>query len=334
MYADGYYTQDEYNDKLNELQEGLLNSASSMKSYIENIKDMYKEMEQSELDALFKIIDARQKALTSKKDYYSFDKTISEKNKNIQSLNAELAALQGIETAEAKAQRAKLQAQLSEAQDDLNDTINDHIMELSSQALDDLKTTLQDAFDDRWDNLFTNFENVAELLATANTLTQTQTNNISSVLSNVLRFYGIDGNLTGVMVSGGFANGTKSVSRSGNYWTQENGGEVIIRPSDGAVLVPLKSGDGVLPANFTDNLFKFGAYDPEKFIKQMVGDVSVPNINNSSIGDININASQNVNVQGDMTKSTLPELKDILKMSSEYTQRQIINEARKLGRKV
>ena len=66
----------------------------------------------------------------------------------------------------------------------------------------------------------------------------------------------------------------------------------------------------------------------------MVGDVSVPNINNSSIGDININASQNVNVQGDMTKSTLPELKDILKMSSEYTQRQIVNEARKLGRKV
>ena len=90
----------------------------------------------------------------------------------------------------------------------------------------------------------------------------------------------------------------------------------------------------MLPANFTDNLFKFGAYDPEKFIKQMVGDVSVPNINNSSIGDININASQNVNVQGDMTKSTLPELKDILKMSSEYTQRQIVNEARKLGRKV
>ena len=66
----------------------------------------------------------------------------------------------------------------------------------------------------------------------------------------------------------------------------------------------------------------------------MVRDVSVPNINNSSIGDININASQNVNVQGDMTKSTLPELKDILKMSSEYTQRQIVNEARKLGRKV
>ena len=334
LYANGYYTEDEYSDKLNELQEGLLKSASSMKSYIESIKNMYKEMEQNELDALFKIIDARQKALNAKKDYYSFDKTVSEKNKNIQSLNAELAALQGIETAEAKAQRAKLQAQLSEAQDDLDNTINDHIMDLSSQALDDLKTTLQDAFDDRWEFLFTNFDNIAELLATANTLTETQSQNIDSILSSILGFYGVNGNQTGIMSSGGFAKGTRRVGKSGNYWTQENGEEIIIRPSDGAILTPLKSGDGVLPANFTDNLFELGAYNPKKLIKQMTENMTMPKVSNNNIGGINVDISQNVNVQGDLTKATLPELKEILKLSSEYTQKQIINDARKFGKKI
>ncbi len=67
LYAQGYYNQDEFNEKLNELQNGLLDAASSMKSYISEIIDMNKKLAQSELDALFKLIDARNEALSAKK---------------------------------------------------------------------------------------------------------------------------------------------------------------------------------------------------------------------------------------------------------------------------
>lgn len=69
LYSKGYYTQEEYNEKLAELQKNITDSASDMKSAMKEITDMYKDMAQSELDNLFKIIDARNKALSAKKAY-------------------------------------------------------------------------------------------------------------------------------------------------------------------------------------------------------------------------------------------------------------------------
>lgn len=67
LYAEGYYTEQEYTEKLNELQGGLLDSASSMKEFSDSIVQMYKNMAQSELDALMDLIDARNDALSAKK---------------------------------------------------------------------------------------------------------------------------------------------------------------------------------------------------------------------------------------------------------------------------
>ena len=80
-----------------------------------------------------KLIDARNEALSAKKSYYDYDKTIRGKTKDIQSLEAQIAALEGVEGAEGAAKRAKLNAQLKESQDDLNDTINQHMIELSQR---------------------------------------------------------------------------------------------------------------------------------------------------------------------------------------------------------
>lgn len=69
LYAEGFYNQDEFNQKLNEFQNGLFDAASSMKSYLSEIIDMNKKLAESELDALFKLIDARNDALMAKKAY-------------------------------------------------------------------------------------------------------------------------------------------------------------------------------------------------------------------------------------------------------------------------
>ena len=330
LYMSGYYTQEEYNDKLAEFQKSMLDSASSMKSYIDEIKDTYKEMEQSELDNLLKLIDLRNEALTAKKNYYDWDKTLKDKNKDIQALQAQISALEGIDTAEAKAKQASLQADLQDKQDELNDAIQEHMFELSQDSLDELKTTLQDAFDDRWENLSLNLDEIKKLMESANELTQSSTATIEETLNSLLEYYGINPDVSGIR---GYASGTKRVDKDKIAWTSENGNEVVIRPSDGAVLTKLKQGDIIPNADLSKNLFEWGAINPDMFKLDVMK--SMPEVS-SNTGSVSITNSYDslLTVQGNVDKDALPELKEILKQSYEYTTQQITKDARKVGLKV
>lgn len=191
LYAEGQYNQDEYTEKLNELQTGMLDAASSMKDYSDSIIDMYQSMAQAELDALFELIDARNEALQAKKNYYDYDKTIRSRTKDIQSLQAQIAALEGVDTAEGKAKRASLEAQLSEAQEELDDTVREHQFELSQDALNGLKDTLQDAFDERWDGIHSDLTGIEQLMADANELVSASADQVNGTMEKLLQHYGI-----------------------------------------------------------------------------------------------------------------------------------------------
>ena len=84
---------------------------------------------------------------------YDYDKSIRKQTNDLQNLNAQLAALEGINTLEANAKRRKLQVEISEKQEDLDDTVREHMFEMSKDALDDLNEALQDAFDDKWEKI-------------------------------------------------------------------------------------------------------------------------------------------------------------------------------------
>ena len=73
----------------------------------------------------------------------------------------------------------------------------------------------------------------------------------------------------------GYATGKKDLTDNEVAWTQENGREFIIRPSDGAVLTPLAKGDSVLNAVASGNLWNM-ANSPADFIRENLG-----------LGDIN-----------------------------------------------
>ena len=64
----------------------------------------------------------------------------------------------------------------------------------------------------------------------------------------------------------GYASGT-NYAKAGLHWTQEDGDELIIRKSDGALLTPLGMGDKVVNADGTNNLFTF-ANDPQGFLEK------------------------------------------------------------------
>lgn len=74
-----------------------------------------------------------------------------------------------------------------------------------------------------------------------------------------------------------FASGGKNINKHQLAWTQEEGTEFIIRPSDGAVLTPIAKGDSVLNAAATNNIWDM-ANDPSGFIKDNmdIAGVSIP----------------------------------------------------------
>lgn len=76
----------------------------------------------------------------------------------------------------------------------------------------------------------------------------------------------------------GYASGKKRISDSEYAWTQENGQEFIVRPSDGAILTPVAKGDSVLNATASGNIWSM-ANNPAEFIKNNLGldSANIPN---------------------------------------------------------
>ena len=137
----------------------------------------------------------------------------------------------------------------------------------------------------------------------------------------------------------GYASGTRSVDGDQLAWVNENwqsnGGEIIYRKSDGAMLMPLGNGDTVFSADKVQALYKMLETNP---LPMNMGNVFTPRDLTTQIQTVNntpmnFTVSQNVNVQGDLTRDTLPNLQEILKKSSEYTQNEIRKDLVKAGRK-
>ena len=81
----------------------------------------------------------------------------------------------------------------------------------------------------------------------------------------------------------GYAGGTTRVGSSQLAWTQEEGAEIIVSPSTGAMLTPLKLGDGVIPHNLTKNLMEWGKLNPNQVIPYSANAILPANIDNRNI---------------------------------------------------
>lgn len=71
------------------------------------------------------------------------------------------------------------------------------------------------------------------------------------------------------------AKGSKSIPHDELAWTQENGPEMIVSPTSGAILTPLRKGDMVLPADQTANMWEWSNFNPTEFAQKLIQ--SIPN---------------------------------------------------------
>lgn len=279
---------------------------------------------------------------------YNYDKSIKDKNKTVQSLKAEIAALEGVQDAASKAELARKRAELADAEEDLNDTISEHQIELSQDALTGMKDALQDAFDDKWDNIHSDLGAIAELMSAANELTSSSAQAINQNLSELLKYYGVNPATVGIDTSNikGYADGTKYVPKTGTYLTDEEGlGSELFITKNG-VLRTLNQGDTVLSKVAAANLFEMAETYPSW--KNMTPEIVRPTIKvtpeMNAGGDINVHYDSVIHVDGNVDKNIVTDIKEVgknllkdrsfMQGTYNFTTKEIVKDARTHGIKV
>ena len=294
-YAAGNFGEKTYDEKMKNVQSQFNSLISSNSSLQNDMLSLVKNQAQAELDALNKVISKRKEALSAKKDYYDYDKTLKDKTKDIQILERQAAALQGSTNAEDKARLAKIQEQLSDAREDLSDTMTDHAFSMQSDALDKLSSDMSDDFD-KWSNdISSNVEKMSKAINEAvsnSALSNAQVlNNLSTILKNVgLTDEQVSSTLSGLT---GYASGTDYVPKSGMYRVNENGMESVLSRKYGT-LTFLNQGDKVFTADFTKRLIDNAGIATQssqpqfgEMYKELMN--AINNTNNQSFGDMTVN---------------------------------------------
>ena len=137
------YTEEEYIDKLSELKDGQYDSIQAyydaQKAIVDLNKtrvDAIKKGIEKEIEAYEELIKKKKEALDADKDMYDFTKTIMEKEKNIAEIRRKIAALEGDNSASALSKKKQLEAELAEANADLQDSYYDRSVNNQQDALD------------------------------------------------------------------------------------------------------------------------------------------------------------------------------------------------------
>lgn len=341
------YGEKTYDELMSENDSAMQESLKNANNYRQSIISIVTNQAKAVQDAMFKEIDARKKALKKKKEYYDYDKTVKKKTDEIELIKQQIRGLEGLTDAESKAQKARLEASLKDKQDDLDDTVRDHVYDITVNGLDDLETQLSEDFE-KWSNQLSSDlakmsdaisnaisgagENYSDMMAGIDYIL----NNIGGITSgqyftnqdksNMKNSNSLDTGYNSGHLKG-YAKGTKHVGSNRIAMTNENGREIIVT-KDGWI-TPLEASDMVIPNDITETLIDMAERQQNY---AMNGNFKMPELKVKDASGNSVNNVYNTfTVQGDLTRDTLPELNKILDLASSKTQNDIRKNKRRFG---
>lgn len=330
------FGEETYDKLMAENDASLQGALKDAQAYQQAIIGIIKDQAQAEQDALFKVIDARKDALKKKKDYYDYDKTIKNKSEEINLLKQQIAALDGVTDAQSRAEKARLEAELAEKQEDFDDTVRDHVYELQVDGLDDLKDQLSEDFEKWSHELSANLDKMSQAIADAVANVGGNTADALNSIAKILEQFGINAGDMGITqgdldVSKGESSQKSSVppvDDSNIVRLNHVGGQIMI--TENGISTPMSVYDGMIPNDITEMLINM-SMENQRF---PLSELKMPEIKVTGGGNIyNTNNAPmiSVEVQGDLTKSTLPDLQTILKKANTYTQNEICKNMKRFG---
>lgn len=146
-------------EKINDYSKKTQESVKEEYDLKSKIYDLMKERYQAEMNYLKDLIDAKKESLSAQKDLHDYNRTLQEKTNSISTLQKQIAAYSGDTSQEGLAKLQKLQKELADKQEDLNETeysryISDQqdmldalykeYEELTTKKLDDFMSLVQE----------------------------------------------------------------------------------------------------------------------------------------------------------------------------------------------
>ena len=191
-------SEEEYKEKTDELIDvkyGEIDAYNAAKDGIVELNeariDAIKEGIEKEIEAYEDYIDVVKDALDAERDLYDFKKSIQKQTKDIASLERRIAALSGSTNAADVAERRKLEAQLLESKEDLNESYYDHSKDQQSKALDDEAEAFRDSKEKYIEELEKTLEDVGTLITESIMEVMTNADIVLDGLNNIANKYGI-----------------------------------------------------------------------------------------------------------------------------------------------
>ena len=214
------YSDTQWADAIQKSDQDIADAVKSIKSAEDSVTTILKNNAKQKLDAINKTIDAYKEAIQTSHDYYTYDKQLKSSNKDIQILKSQINALNGVADAASKSKKARLEAELQEKQDALDDTVKDHIYNLQIDGLDKLSTQLNDDYEKYCKELSSSVDKIEETFTSLSGTISSEGTKIDSTITTILGHYGVkpsDLGLTDSKVTG-YAQGglVKSVHKNGD----------------------------------------------------------------------------------------------------------------------
>ena len=148
----GIHSEQEYYDKVEELTDQQYQYLESINDTKQSVVDMYEsnidaveEYTESLIDSYNDYIDSVKEALDAERDLYDFKKNVQKQSKDIAAIERRIASLSGSTNASDIAERRKLEAELYESRESLNDTYIDHARSTQDEALGAEQTAYEES---------------------------------------------------------------------------------------------------------------------------------------------------------------------------------------------
>lgn len=140
-------------DKRQEYLKAQRDSIDAAYDEIDAAKSLMKDKYDAELDAIDKLIEKRKDAMSTERDLYNYQKSISEKVNSLSSLEKQRKAYEKDNSEEGMAKRQQLDKSIKDAKTDLQETEWDQQISDVEQMMDNMRDDYEQMLNDRLDNL-------------------------------------------------------------------------------------------------------------------------------------------------------------------------------------
>ena len=191
-------SEEEYKEKTDKLTDSMRSEIGAYNDAKDGVVelneariDAIKNGIEKEIEAYEDYIDAVKEALDAERDLYDFKNNIKKQTKDIASLERRIAALSGSTNAADIAERRKLEAELLEAKEGLNDTYYEHSRDAQSQALDEEAEAFSKSKEKYIEDLEATLDDVETLITNSIMDVLTNADVVLDGLNNIAEKYGI-----------------------------------------------------------------------------------------------------------------------------------------------